>query len=443
MRALICAGIVCAGFAYARGVWAEPRADTRAKYTRATKLADSGAAEEALAVIDEGLAIAPQDLPLLLLKGTVLLSLHDYAGAFATYQAYLDAGAQGANRREAQKVVDNLRAMQSTFLDVTVANGPATVYLDSITHRPLCTAAPPCNKPVLPVEYKVIVERPGFERWTGQVTAVKGETAKLAVLLVEKPSLLTVRVAQPGTRIVVDDAVYDGPTAVPAGAHRVAVSLAGHVTARLPATAHEGKPIDLEVALTPLVPAQLSPPSARLTLDGKAIQIEDGGIEVPPGAHVLVARAQGFYDQRIEIPAVRVDDYQITVVLARDPTSTTLLGRFSTRRKVAIAAGGVGLGAMVAGAVLGLQSRRLDHDTYARCPSPSEPCPVAPDANALNVRARARALEANVAFGVAGGAAITAAILWLTGAPESRVAVTPRLGARTGDVAGVDLAVRF
>jgi hypothetical protein len=37
---------------------------------------------------------------------------------------------------------------------------------------------------------------------------------------------------------------------------------------------------------------------------------------------------------------------------------------------------------------------------------------------------------------------IAAAVLWFTGAPESRVAVTPHLGPRT-DVAGVDLAVRF
>ena len=45
----------------------------------------------------------------------------------------------------------------------------------------------------------------------------------------------------------------------------------------------------------------------------------------------------------------------------------------------------------------------------------------------------------NIAYGVAGGAAIAAAVLWLTGGPESRVAVAPHLGA----VAGLDLAVRF
>jgi PEGA domain-containing protein len=443
MRALICAGVVCAGVAYASGASADPRVDLHAKYVQAVKLANNDAAEQALIVIDEGLAVAPRDLPLLGLKGKVLLSLYEYTGALATYQAYLDAGARGANRREVQKIVDSLRVMQSTFLDVTVANGPATVYLDSTTHRPICTAAPTCNKPVLPIQYTVIVERSGFERWTGPVTVVSGQTAKLAVTLVEKPSLLTVRVAQPGARIDVDGAVLDTPRTIPAGAHPVTVSLAGHVTAHLEAVAHEGKPVDLEVALAPLVPVQLSPPSARLALDGKAIQIEDGGLAVPPGAHVLIASAQGFRDHRVEIPAARDGGYQITVVLAREVQPAPIPPLLSTRRKVAIAAGGVGLGAMVTGAVLGLQSRRLDHDTYARCPSPSESCSAARQANDLNVRARARALEANVAFGVAGAAAIASAVLWFTGAPESPVAITPRLGARTGDVAGLDLAVRF
>jgi len=390
-----------------------------------------------LTVIDEGLADAPKDLPLLGLKGTVLLSLHDYSGALATYRAYLDAGARGANRREAEKIVENLAAVKSTFLEVVVSNGPATVYLDSTTRRPVCAAAPPCHKVVLPGQYKVIVDRSGFERWTGQVTVVNDKTAKLAVTLVEKPSLLTVRTAQAGTRITVDDAAYDAPTTVPAGSHRVVVSLAGHMTSRLEATAHEGKPVELDVVLAPLVPVHLSPPSARLAIDGKALAIEDGGIAVPPGAHVLIASAHGFLDSRVELPAARGDDYQITVKLTRDVHA----GWLTTRRKIAIAAGSIGVGALAAGAVLGLQARRLDHDTLAQCPSPTEPCPAALQANALNRRARMRATEANVTFGVAGAAAIAAGILWFIGAPESRVQVAPRLAPHTGDVVGLELSL--
>ena len=446
MHAVIRAGIVCAGVACAsaalgapRGAPAAPRVDTRAKYKLAAQLANNGDPERALTVIDEGLALAPNDLPLLGLKGTVLLSLYDYAAAFATYQAYLDAGATGANRREAEKIVDNLRAVQSTFLDVALAGGPSTIYLDSITHRAFCSAAPPCNKAVLPGQYKVIVERPGFERWTGPVTVANGETAKLAVALVEKPSLLTVRVAQPGARVTVDDAAYERPATVAAGTHRVAVALAGHVTARLEATAHDGKPIELDVTLAPLVAIQLSPPGARLTLDDKPIRASEGGIAVPPGAHILVARAQGFHDRRIDIPAARGADYRLAVELARDEAAVQAPSRWSTRRKIAIGAGGAALVAMAGGVVLGLQAKQLDHDTLARCPSTSEPCMFGQEANELNRRARTRALEANIGFGIAGAAAIAAAVLWLTGAPEARIAVTPRLG----PVAGLDLAGRF
>jgi hypothetical protein len=288
----------------------------------------------------------------------------------------------------------------------------------------------------LPGPYRVIVERPGFARWTGNVTLVKGQTAKLAVTLVEEPSLLTVRVAQPGARVTVDDAAYDAPAKVAAGKHRVVVSLAGHAEARLAATAREGKPVELDVALARLVAIRVEPPGAALLLDDRPVAIQDGSIAIPPGAHVLVARANGFVERRIEIPPEPAPDYQLALALAPVPLAP---GRFTARRKIALAVGGVGLLAASAGILFGVQSGQLDDDTYALCPSPSSPCSGAIEANDLNQRARSRALQANLAYGVAGGAAIAAAVLWFTGAPESRVAITPQLGA----VAGLDVAVRF
>jgi hypothetical protein len=443
MRALIRVLIVYVSVAWTGAALAAPKVDARATYKLAMQLDDNGEAEKALAAIEEGLAIAPKDLPLLGLKGTVLLKLRDYTGALAAYQAYVAAGPTGVRLREAQKIVNNLGAVQSTFLDVTLANGPAAIYLDSKTQGVFCTAAPSCNKPILPGDYKVIAERTGFERWTGRVTIEIGNTAKVAVTLVEKPSLLTVRVAQPGARVTVDDAPYDAPATVPAGTHHVVVSLAAHAEARLDIAAHEGKPAELDVSLTPLVAIHVEPPGAALRLDDKPVAIQDGGLAVPPGAHVLIAHAQGFQDRRIDIPAARAPDYQLAVELAHvDAVKAVVVSapiRFTGRRKLALAVGGVGLVAATSGVVLGLWSKQLDHDAYALCPSPSIPCHNARNADDLNRRGRSRALEANIAYGVAGGAAIAAAVLWLTGASESRVAVTPQLGA----VAGLDLSVRF
>src|SRR5262245_44136637 len=239
MRASMLARIVC-GIALCAGVAiAEPPpADVAEVYKRAAQLDDKGLYEQALAAVAEGLAIAPKELRLLQLKGTVLLKMRDYSGALTAYQAYLDAGATGANRREAQKIVRDLSAVRSTFVDIEVANGPAIIYLGSRSQGAFCTAAPSCAKPLLPGDYKVIAERPGFERWTGQITVESGTTTKLAIELVEKPSLLTVRVAQPGARVTVDGADYDAPASVPAGTHQVVVALAGHLTERREAVAH-------------------------------------------------------------------------------------------------------------------------------------------------------------------------------------------------------------
>jgi len=252
MRALRYPWIVWAGVAWSSAAPAAPQVDARAKYELAVQLEERGEAEKALVVIEDGLVIAPNDLPLLMLRGIALLHLRDYTGALAAYQAYLDAGAAGANRRQARQIIQDLEAVQSTFLDVTLVNGPAEIYLDSRTLGALCTAAPSCTRPVMPGEYKVIAERPGFERWTGHITIERDRTTQLPVTLVERPSLLTVRVAQPGARVTVDGTAYDAPATVAAGTHRVVVSLAGHRAARREIAAHEGNPVDLDVALTPL-----------------------------------------------------------------------------------------------------------------------------------------------------------------------------------------------
>jgi len=346
------------------------------RYKLAVELEDSGDYEKALELVEQGLTIAPKDLKLLELRGAVLVKLRDYAGALAAYKAYLGAGAMGGNRRQAEKIIDNLHWAGSTFLDVTVANGPADIYLDLKAQGVFCKAAPSCHKAVLPGEYKVIAERAGFGSWTGRVTIANGESAKLAVTLVERRSQLTVRVVQPGAHVTVDGQDYDAPILVAAGMHRVVVSLAGYADAQLEVAVHEGRPVEQDVSLVP---------------------IRD---EAPGGSW---------------------------------------FGRLTGRRKIALAAAGVGLAATGAGVGLGLRARHLDDSAYALCRSPTIPCPDAPNADGFNRHARSRALQANIAYGVAGGFAIAAAALWLTGSLESRVAVTPHLGA----TAGIDLKVRF
>ncbi|MEO7731077.1 MAG: hypothetical protein ABIY55_08910 [Kofleriaceae bacterium] len=417
---------------------ASPASDATAKRAQAERLYNAGQYEQALAIIEQGLAIVPAHTGLLELKGQVLIKLPDYLGALEAYEADVAAGAVGSNLRNARINIATLAPVRTTFLDITASNGPAVIHLDSRTQRVLCTAEPTCHQGWLPGAYKVLADRPGYQPWSGQVTLVAGKTTTLAIALVEKPSALTVRVAQADAKITVDDVAYSAPTTIPAGSHRVAVQLAGHVTSSTEIVARGGKPVELEISLTPRVAIQVEPASAALRLDGQPILVEDGGLGVPPGHHVLVARAPGLAERRIDIPAERPDGYAIVVRLSRSAAVVTT-SRWTPRRKLAVVAGGVGVVVFVTGAVLGSQAKQREDAAFALCPSPTTPCTDAAEATDLNKQGQSRALQANVAYGVAAGAVVAAAVLWFTGAPESRVAVTPRLG----EVAGLDLSLRF
>jgi tetratricopeptide (TPR) repeat protein len=427
---------------------AAPKVDPREQLKDAERHHQSGKYDEALAAIDAGLAVAPKDIPLLTLKGEVLLKTNDEPGALDTYKTLYKLLPEGFQKVTVGKTIANLTSKQTTFVEVTVTNGPAEVRFGRVVKGVKCQAAPSCKTTLAPGAHKVTVVRPGFEPWTGGVTVASGNTAQLTVTLTESSSRLAVRVAQPGASVTVDGAAYDPSAPVKPGKHEVVVSLDRHETARLEAVAGLGKPIELDVTLARLVPIRIVSPGAAiqpvpaLQLDGKPVSIQDGTLRLQPGAHDLEVSAPGFQKRTIKIPAELGPDYQAVVAL--QPVVEPDRGP-SLRRKVALAAGGLGLAALGTGVVLGLQSRGLADDTLALCDSPSTPCAGALEANDLNRRARQRASQANVAFGVAGGAVVAAAILWLTGAPESRsrVAITPHLGPQLGTTAGLDLSVRF
>ena len=395
---LVCTSVACSGVAAAA-----PQADLVAQYERAAKLDDRGEYEKALALIEQELAAAPKDLPLLGRKGATLVKLREYERALDAYQAYLDAGAAGEDRSEAQRIAADLRAVKATFLEIALVNGPAEIYLDAKALGVFCRAEPSCTRALPPGEYKVVAERPGFEPWTGRITARGGQTARLAVTLIEQRSLLIVNVEPRGARITVDTTVYDQPTPIPAGAHRIVVTLEGHRAASREIIARQGKPIRIDIALPAIVPLRVEPPGAELFLDGRPIAIEDGGITVPAGAHVLVVRAPGFADRRIEIPATRGPDYSLAVAPSRADRGY---------RNLALLAGGAALVSVGAGALLGLPKGQLES-------RPSQ-------------------------FGyLAGGflAAVAIGLWFQEPAPPqpARLAILPRLDS----IAGLELAVRF
>ncbi len=204
-----------------------------------------------------------------------------------------------------------------------------------------------------------------------------------------------------------DVARWNHPQPIDGGDHVIAAQADGHEAWRT--TAHvpvEGGQIRIEVPrlvglrtpeLAPVAPAK--PPVAPVA--------KPPAPQVPPPAPTA--------------PVASPQDDRDTL---RAPSIVT------RRRAIGIGVAAAGAGAAVLGAVLGASAKGKQNDALALCPD-GPACQRADAANALISTGHQRALEANIAFGVAAAAVIGAGALWFTGAPEaeppSRVTVLPEL----------------
>jgi hypothetical protein len=101
----------------------------------------------------------------------------------------------------------------------------------------------------------------------------------------------------------------------------------------------------------------------------------------------------------------------------------------SATRKIAIGLGGASVLGLATGAVLGMIAQGKQADASRLCPGSGGTCARSAEANVL-VRAGNRwALDANIAWGAAGAAALASGVLWLFGASAetegARVSVVP------------------
>jgi hypothetical protein len=225
--------------------------------------------------------------------------------------------------------------------------------------------------------------------------------------------------------------------------------------------------------LTVSVPDDSRVDGLALTRDGTAFDpmLWNRALPVDGGDYVIAGRAPGHEEwQTIAHIApegarasVEVPKFKELIKLIAPPTppparpsATPLMaephdreampaqGIFTTRRKVAVGVAGLSVIGVVAGVVYGEASRTKLNEALLRCPDPATPCAQAAESNALIAASHTRSLEANIAFGVAAAAALGAAVLWFTGAPEAepprRISVVPSVAARE---AGVIVLGRF
>ncbi len=310
-----------------------------AKRKQAARLIADGDYAEAATVIDEGLALAPGNLQLLQLRGSARLGMRDFEGALAAYEAFIAAGPRSANKRAAQRIVANLQAVRTTRLALTItgatADDAATVYLDSKSLGVFCTAAPVCERGLLPGEYKLVVERPGHKKLTERVTIEAGKTATVERALVEEPSQLTVTVAAatatpaPPSIVVLDGTELGAApqtATVPAGEHTLELRTPGHVTERQTFVATRAQPVELAVTLRRLVPITVNAPGAEVLLGDAPAPREADALALPAGAVTLEVRAAGHRPATVEVPAARGDDYRLDVELAKAPAPLSVSG---------------------------------------------------------------------------------------------------------------------
>ena len=203
----------------------------------------------------------------------------------------------------------------------------------------------------------------------------------------------------------------------------------------------EAKVAELEPRLSYLiisVPDESRVDGLVITRNGKPLDpgLWNRAVPVDGGSYRISGKAPGHEEwwAIIEVPiehgksSVDVPKFkELAKLVVHQAADETHTGGLTARRKLAIGVGGAGLAALAAGIVLGTQAHSRQNAAFALCPDPATPCGDAARADTLVSEGHSRALEANIAYGVAGAAVIGAAVLWYLGAPHrsSGVAIVP------------------
>ncbi len=207
-----------------------------------------------------------------------------------------------------------------------------------------------------------------------------------------------------------------------------------------------------------------------ITRDGDLVDpgMWNAKMPVDPGTYQIVVEAPGYHrwvetvfitskerNLSIAVPLLEVapapppgeiDDDGPAVDAAISARGERPRGMTITR-KLSIAVGVLGAGALGTGVVFGLRARNLDADANERCPL--EVCPD-PEGLRLSSEAHQQALRANVLYAAGGVLVATAVVMWLVGgrdddddARRRTISVQPTYGAAGADDVGLTLAGSF
>ena len=293
----------------------------------------AGQYARALVAIDRGIAAHPRHLQLLQLRASLLLETRDFEAARVAFEALLDAGVAGPNRRKVYSIIRRLRRLGDTSVTIAV-NMPADVYIDYKALGMICGKATQCKKRLLPGRYRILVERQGFAPVRKRVRLQRNRVINLTVELEELPSPITVRVYPSDAQVLLNGRPWDpsaGNTTISAGEHVLEVRRRGYFAEETTISARLGQPVAVDIALDRRIPLRISPPGATLTLDGRSVALESPAVELVgdsrrpmmtgflrlpyhmaqtgsdralhPMGYTLLARKKDYADARVELPS--------------------------------------------------------------------------------------------------------------------------------------------
>lgn len=194
--------------------------------------------------------------------------------------------------------------------------------------------------------------------------------------------------------------------------------------------------------------------AAGLTLTRNGTPLDQSSwnrpLPVDGGDYVIVGRARGHQDREITAH-VEAEGAHVRIEFPELPEASKLGGASAThaaehaassswtmRRKIAIGLGAASVASLAPGIAFGVAAKRDEHSASADCPDPSSCVKFMAAINATH-HAQHEANVANVAFGIAAGAAVAAGVLWFIGAPvmqdDTRLSIVPSLAPRDAGLA--------
>lgn len=394
------------------------KAESRRRFMRANKLYRKGNYNEAMLVYQAALDLY-HGAAILYNMAQTYEKLRNPAQAAHHFDLYLKASPRARDRKKVQARIRRLKAQAKVAVHVTSYPAGAAIYVGSRKHgvkgRTPFRLAMPLGK------QRLFIELAGFIAEQREVDVRLGQRNLVDVQL-RRRSSIKVDADVPGSRatIVTPKGKLSRKTPhvfeLDPGSYPITVELAGYHPVRHRVEVGAGEQISLLVNLKPL------PKYGKLQVMGVAgaVVMREGRIlanlpmepkQIPEGTYLISVAREGYrtWESKVNVTADRLTVARVRLTPVRGTVTKTVI----------YSSAGLAAAALLTGTVLGILAIGTERDYKGD----------SADVATMD-KGRAQALAADIFFGVAGVAAITATVTYFA----------TRRGPSTSDINLSDLA---